>query len=856
MPFVGREKAKSRPATIEDLYNELPRTKQAVKGLWLHQGDILRAYVDEYEDTADLALELPTGTGKTLPGLIICEWRRQGGQGRVAYACPTSQLARQVARIAEREGVPAVVLVGSHHDWPAADEARYEGREAVAITNYNTIFNSSPKLAQPQLIMFDDAHAGEQFVGEQFGVSISRWHDTGAYKSVLDAVAPLLSGLLLQRLRDDTPDPGAHHQVRLLTPALKPDVLARLDAALNTLPKPHNFRLAMIRSGLASCMVYLSYGAIQVRPLIPPTFESPLFTGAAQRIYLSATLGDGGELERAFGRRAITRLPLPSTAQPRSGRRLFLFPEVADVDNADALVTDVIAMGNKAIVLSQDTVDNARAAAAALAPAGVSVFGKDDVDHDLAVFAKAPHGVLGLANRYDGLDLPDDDCRIVVLNGLPSAHSLQEKFLAERADAGAALAERLRTRVVQGAGRCTRGPSDYAVVAVRGADLTRYLRRPEVRDALDPELQAEVEFGWLNSLNRSREEILDNIGTFLEHEQDWREGGEPLITDIRRDRAKVAPPGSPALQSAAALEVEAWQLAYQGDWLAASSTIEAAAREVGQGGPATRGYRALLLYLAGLWLHEGATSDPARARARQLMRDAAAAAAERGVWLKEMTPLPSQPSETRDPADTIAIAAIADRLAHGVRKDKLRADLDQAVEDLAQTESTRYERGLTSVGGALGAAAFKPDKDGRCDSAWQWDPARWVTLEAKSEEHAGKTIPLKHIRQTNTQLAQLAHDNSVDAAPVGSISVIISARAAIEPDVAAAANPNVYLTSPEAVLSVAGDVREAWGQLLSTGAGGSAAAQREQIATILADYGCLPTQVIERLTASPVRPLT
>jgi len=102
--FVGRDKPKSRPGTIEDLYNALPRTKQAVKGLWLHQGDVLRSYVESYEDVPDLALELPTGTGKTLPGLVICEWVRQGGQGRVAYACPTSQLARQVARTARREG--------------------------------------------------------------------------------------------------------------------------------------------------------------------------------------------------------------------------------------------------------------------------------------------------------------------------------------------------------------------------------------------------------------------------------------------------------------------------------------------------------------------------------------------------------------------------------------------------------------------------------------------------------------------------------------------------------------------------------------------------------------------------------
>jgi hypothetical protein len=34
-----------------------------------------------------------------------------------------------------------------------------------------------------------------------------------------------------------------------------------------------------------------------------------------------------------------------------------------------------------------------------------------------------------LTNRYDGIDLPDDDCRLVVLDGLPTGADLQEKFL-------------------------------------------------------------------------------------------------------------------------------------------------------------------------------------------------------------------------------------------------------------------------------------------------------------------------------------------------------------------------------------------------------------------------------------------
>jgi len=481
MAFVGKPKrATQQFETPEELYlrGALPRTVEAVDSLWLHQGDVIRAYAEKHQGTPDIALELPTGTGKTLPGLLIGEWVRRKAEGPVLFATPTKQLAKQVAAAAGREGIPVAMLIGSASSWDVNDEAAVEAGEAIGLTTYNGIFNSNPKVPVPRLIIFDDAHAGEQFVGHEYGVDIRRSQNEAAYLSVLSALKPFLSGLLIQRL-EGSPDPGAHHQVRLIVPAVAPDALNALDAALAKLPKPYKFQLAMIRGGLAACCVYLSYGGIQIRPMIPPTFENKVFSRAGQRIYLSATLGAGGDLERAFGRPQIERMPLPTKTPPRSGRRLFVFPDLVAGGDSDGLTKRIVSVTNKALVLSQQTVEQAKAAAATLAGSGVPVLGKDELEAEgLETFANAESGLLGLANRYDGMDLPGDACRIVVLEGKPDAVGLQEKFLSERAEANAALSERIRTRIVQGAGRSTRGPNDYAVVVIRGGDLTKYFSRP------------------------------------------------------------------------------------------------------------------------------------------------------------------------------------------------------------------------------------------------------------------------------------------------------------------------------------------------------------------------------------------
>lgn len=855
MAFQGKTKRGPQQfPSPEELYlsGTLPRTTDAVDSLWLHQGDVIRAYARDHQTTADLALELPTGTGKTLPGLLIGEWVRRAGEGPVIYATPTKQLARQVAATAEREGMPGVLLIGSAKQWDAIDETAVEGAEAIGITTYSSVFNSSPKLPVPRLLIFDDAHAGEQFVGNEYGVTIRRHENESAYLSILEPLKPFLSGLLIQRL-EGAPDPGAHHQVRLILPAVDSAALAKLDAALAALPGSYSYDFAMIRSGLAACCVYLSYGGIQIRPMIPPTFENRVFGRAKQRIYLSATLGSGGELERTFGRREITRMPLPTKTPPRSGRRLFVFPDLVKGGDSQGLTERIVGMTNKALVLSQETVANAEAAAEALVSDDVPVFGREDLEQrGLNAFAEAEEGVLGLANRYDGLDLPGDACRIVVLGGRPDAVGLQERFLSERAEASVALAERLRTRIVQGAGRCTRGPNDYAVVVVLGSDIAKYFSRPENLSALEPELQAEVAFGWTNSKGADPDEVIENVEMFLAHGADWREQGEPMVAEFRQDAVKVDSPAAEALGSAAGLEVEAWELAHGGDWIGASEKLQQAVPLVGP--EATRGYRGLLLYLAGVWLFLGAQDETQRARVRQLVREAVLAA-NRGTWLKEMRVLPGTDEVSLVAVDVVAVNAIVARLRGQLRTTQINATLTEMAEGLAQDTSTRYEGALTILGSFLGAEASKPKGQGRCDSAWLWGTAMWMTIEAKSEEHDDGLLPLKDVRQANTQLDQLAADRGVEHPPAGSPAIVVSERLTVDPQHAPVANPNVYLTTPGVISEIAADVATVWADLLTAAVGiSSEQTQRQHVRSVMTDNGCLPSQVVDRVTQNRIRP--
>ena len=782
-------------------------------------------------------------------GLLIADWRRRKFRAPVLYACPTQQLAHQVCAVAEREGIPAVTLVGSAKRWPANEHMAYEASDKLAITTYKSIFNAAPKVGAPGTIVFDDAHAAEQYVAESWAVVVDRSEQPAAYAALLAAVRPALSGMFHQRMEQSSPDLRDRADVRLVVPLRRPRMVESVAAALHVLNEGSNawWAASAVRPGLPSCLIYVSWRQILVRPFIPPTTENEPFEGADQRVYLSATPGHAGELERAFGRGSIDRLLLPDGRSPRSGRRFFVFTDLTDGDS-DAVSAEVTRAAGKALVLGTST-ERARKAAATLNPHGWPVLGKDDLEANLQAFSQSTNAILALAGRYDGIDLPDDACRLVCLSGLPDWAHLQENFMSSTLRARAALEERTRTRVVQGAGRATRNPLDHAIVMVTGHDLTRYLSSPIVRSALDVDLQAEIEFGLENSREESEEGLLLNVSIFLQQGNEWRDSAEPMIADARRKMSRSDPPGSAQLANAAPHEVEACASAFRSDFVGARDAAQRAAVAL-SGEEAVRPYRALWLYLAATWSFAAAGTDPNAGKTGAGLLERASKAASGTTWLREAEAgAPSAVEEDAD--DTPAVKAIARRLAEGVKRKEINAAITRMNDGIGEIDHRKSEPALVELGRLLGAESCKPPGQGRADAAWCWGERIWIGLEAKSEQSADGEITLRDVRQANTQLDQLADDRGVGR-PSLAADVIISPRTRVADEAVTAANPEVFLVQPAAVRELADSIVQCWDKLLLTSHGHTGRDLEALVRKTLAEGNALPTQAFERLTAAPV----
>ena len=433
----------------------------------------------------------------------------------------------------------------------------YHLGEAIAITTYSALFNVNPKFTDPQIVLLDDAHAGEDYVADLWAPRITRADHEATFKAVVGLfqkhIDPWFRRALLS---DQVPGADVRGKVEMLPmPKVFPVVGALVDLLEEQLAgHSQRFPWSMVRGALQACNVYVGWNQILIRPLSPPTMLHAPFAAAKQRIYMSATLGAGGELERITGVRDIARIPVPKQWERHSaGRRLFLFPNrsMQDLD-IDILRSKAIYQAGRGLVLTPRG-DIAKDVVERLEADKLTVFTAKHIEESVDPFIKTKDAALVLTNRYDGIDLPGEMCRMLAIEGLPAGVNLQEWFLLTRLGASSLLRDRLRTRFTQGVGRCSRGPNDYAAVLVLGHQLFEFCAKPENRSGMHPELQAELEFGLDNSDDLSIVSAIDLMEFFYKQGKDWQAADE----DIRsRREGKARADDAVATKLAAVVKAE------------------------------------------------------------------------------------------------------------------------------------------------------------------------------------------------------------------------------------------------------------------------------------------------------------
>lgn len=724
MAFKKPTSAAPVPESPDRLFRDLPRRKHA--SLFDHQGQVLRTYAANAVDAPDVALQLPTGSGKTLVGLLIAEWRRRKFGEKIIYLCPTRQLVNQVAEEANTKyGLTVEAFTGSAKGYAPEAKTAYNDGDRVAVATYSSLFNTNPFFINPDVIIVDDAHASENYIASQWTLRISSIdsYDAALFAAVAGVLKQVLSPENFARLVGDWESFADATWVDKIPTAQLAAIAEELRSAIyaNLGDSKQKYAWRMLADNLTACQLYVSSREILLRPLIPPTWTHPPFANAGQRIFMSATLGEGGDLERLTGRKQILRLPIPDGWDRQGiGRRLFYFPEKSlDESETLELRRALMKRAGRSLVLTPSNESAFEAASDVQAHVGFPTILADELEATKTTFTGEDNAVAIVANRYDGIDFPDDDCRLLFVEGLPRAVNLQERFLMSRMGANLLFNERIQTRIMQAIGRCTRGLNDYSAVVVTGQDLPEYLTDKRRRRHFHPELQAELHFGILQSTEVTTRDFLENFDIFLENDEAWEEANE-VILDARGSATQEPFPAMGELSAAVEHEIAYQTAMWEKDYTAA---YESAREVLGViTGSDLRGYRALWHYLAGSAAHLAAADGDAAMRTAALQQFRSARSAATGIpWLVKLAHGQSESDSEAEGKNTtimLQVERLEARLAKLGTVSNRKFSSKEAEIRKGLSSASGFEQAQVELGEHFGFVAGKRESDASPDPWW------------------------------------------------------------------------------------------------------------------------------------------
>ena len=742
--------APEQPTAPAEIYKRLDRASD--KGpLRPSQDAVLGLWHGERRAERDVILKLHTGEGKTLIGLLILQSKLNelsAGAGRALYLCPNNFLVAQTSEQARQFGVTCVE-VEDNGDLPAT----FLDGKAILVAPIQKLFNGLTKFGlraaseRVDAIVLDDAHACIDAIKDACTITVKRDHEI--YTELLRLFADDLehqgvgtfAEIRQRNTRSFLPVPYWAWMNRYREVA---DVLAQ---------RAHEdairFGWPLIRDILRDCLCVVSGRELVIAPYAPPIDAFGSFARAAHRVYMSATITDDSFLVRGLGLpSSVVQNPLTVTEPAWSGEKMVLLPSQVDENLTDAEVVNMFARprakaayGRVVLVPSFEQTKDWKTEGAIVAS------GADIEERVQALREGDRERTLVVANRYDGIDLPDDSCRLLVLDGKPFSESLLDRYAESCRPNSEVIARRAARIIEQGMGRAVRGEKDYCVVVIAGADLVRAMRTREDRSFFSPQTRKQVEIGLSvagiardelaasGGAKTGREIVSDLVRQSLRRDEGWKEFYAQKMNELSTSLPE------PVLSTLFGLEYDAEQAYMAGDL---DRSVEAV-REILDSQSPSQEERGWYLQTMARYRYIDAKGESMKIQEaahranRYLLRP-------HGGAFTRLEPLPLARVEgilqwARDYGSRAAVLAAVDdicsALSFGVR-------------------SEFFESSLQELGIALGFSSERPDKEWKAgpDNLWALREGEYLLLECKSEVEVSRSeISKTEAGQMNTSAA-------------------------------------------------------------------------------------------------------
>ena len=484
------------------IYEELDRTSEKVGELRSSQKVVLRNWYNKKLNNKDVILKLNTGAGKTLVGLLMLDSRRRMNHELEVYLCNTKYLVTQTLKQAKQFGIPVTVI----DDYNRIPSEAKNGEKILITTvskvfNGKTIFKNENGYERIDGLVIDDSHSSIEIIKRATKVLINKQENLQLYKEIFglfeNSIREQGEGTFEDIINYDSNE--NYDNPYLHVPYW--EWIDRKQEILKILSKYKDdlsikFVWPLIKDDIEFFDCIISAKSIEIYPERTPIEKFESYCWAAQRIFMSATSASDELLINGFGIgvNAIEH-PLVNPDEKWSGEKMVIIPNIISEKLDRSRIVQLfgtsksIGYGICAIVPSNFKTKDWEAY-------GANKLDKGNLQEQLSkLHSNKEKKPFIIVNGYDGIDLPDSDARILILDSLPKAHDLSEQEYKKLIPNSFEINQKIANKIEQGMGRAVRADTDYAIIVITGTDLINFVINNETRKFLSKQAQQQLLIG-------------------------------------------------------------------------------------------------------------------------------------------------------------------------------------------------------------------------------------------------------------------------------------------------------------------------------------------------------------------------
>lgn len=509
------------------------------------QESVLNDWYTNYKDKHDIIIKLHTGEGKTLIGLLLLQSRLNSGTGPCLYVCPSIHLALQVSNDAKKFGIKHQL----HKKGERIPDEFLEGKE-ILITYVQRFFNGRTQFGLDNnsikigTIVLDDSHACIDSIRSSFSIKANRQSDIYKYFLSLFESSMRKQG---EGTYMDIKNTDSSYE---LMPVPYWDWIDKQNEIVEFMNQQQDcdevkFIYPLLKDIWSDCTAYFTGSGIEITPDYNLIHRFTAFTKADQRVLMSATTQDDSFFIKGLmmTKESIIH-PLTNSLTKWSGEKMILFPTRIDNNLNSEYIRNFICKPSIKGIISK----------VALVPslwwgedyekrgAEIAIRGKLSEEVSYLKSSGPYYHTVVFVNRYDGIDLADNQCRLLVLDSLPSFGNLSDRYEQQCREDSVLITTKIAQKIEQGLGRSVRSEKDYSVILIVGEDLVSFVKASVNQNLFSPQTLMQIRIGEdvsnsvkdeITGIQTAEKAFIEVMKQCLNRDEDWKQYYKETMDNIR-----------------------------------------------------------------------------------------------------------------------------------------------------------------------------------------------------------------------------------------------------------------------------------------------------------------------------------